>query len=62
MDQIKQMETPLAAHGVINVEMRVMEPPAGVSSFVATFQPFDLMKMIKEQVEEAAKQQQQPQR
>lgn len=56
MEQMKQMEPPLTAHGVINVEMRVMEPPAGVASFVASFQPFDPLKMLREQMEDATKQ------
>lgn len=58
LEQMKQPETPIAAHTVINVEIRVMEPPAGVASFVASFQPFDPLKILREQMEEAAKQKQ----
>lgn len=61
--QLQEKPVAIPPHGLVNVEMRVLEPPAGVASFVASFQPFDPMKMIKEQMEEAAKQQQQqPQR
>lgn len=59
--QFQEKPVAVPPHGLVNVEMRVMEPPAGVASFVASFQPFDPMKMIKEQMEEAAKQQQQQQ-
>lgn len=58
MEQMRQPEVPIAAGGVISVELRVIEPPAGVASFVAAFEPVDPLKMIREQLEEAAKQKQ----
>jgi hypothetical protein len=57
--QLQEKDMPISPKGVVNVEMRVMEPPAGVASFAATFQPFDPAKMFQEQMEEAMKQQQQ---
>jgi predicted Zn finger-like uncharacterized protein len=62
MKQMQEKELPIPPKGVVNVELRVVEPPAGVASFIAVFQPFDPVQMLKEQMEEAAKQQQQLQR
>lgn len=59
MKQLQEKETAIPPKGVVNVELRVMEPPAGVASFVAAFQPFDPAQMIRESMEEAMKQQQQ---
>lgn len=56
-EQMKQEDTPVPPHAVINVEMRVMEPPQGVASFVASFRPFDPLKILQEQMEEAAQRQ-----
>lgn len=56
MEHMKQKLTPLAAHGTMDVEMRVMEPPADVASFEASFLPFDLLKILREQLEEVKKQ------
>ncbi len=56
MENMKRPDTPLPAHGTMNVEMRVMEPPAEIASFDVAFQPFDPLKMLREELEEAKKQ------
>jgi len=55
LENMKQPETPLVAHGTMDVAMRVMDPAASVASFEASFLPFDPLKMLQEQLEETKK-------
>jgi predicted Zn finger-like uncharacterized protein len=56
IEHMRRKDTPLAAHGTMDVELRILEPPTGIASFDAAFEPFDPLKMIQEQIEEAKKQ------
>ncbi len=47
-----QKDLSVPPHGVISVELRVMEPPQGVASFVAVFRPFDPDKLKNDGMEE----------
>jgi predicted Zn finger-like uncharacterized protein len=42
--------------GTVNLEIRIMEPPAGVASFNVTLQPFDPVQLFKEMAEEQKQQ------
>ena len=42
----------LAPQGMVNFEVRIVEPPAGITSFMATLQQIDLMQLFREVAEE----------
>jgi hypothetical protein len=54
---LQERGVPIPPKGVVNFEIRIMEPPVGIATFNATLQKFDPLQMMKEAVE-AAKQQQ----
>jgi hypothetical protein len=59
LEHLRRKETPLPAHGTMDVELRMLEPPGGIATYEASFRPFDPLKMLREQMEEASKRQEQ---
>ncbi len=43
---------PLPPKGIVNFEIRIMEPPVGIATFNATLQKFDPLQMMKEAAED----------
>ncbi len=51
----KQLQEPgvmIPAHGSVNFEVRIMEPPVGIATFNPLLQPFDPVQLFKEMAEE----------
>ena len=49
---LKDQGTIIPPRGMVNFELRIMEPPVGIASFIVTLQPFDPIQMFKEMAEE----------
>ncbi len=51
----KQLQEPgviIPAHGSVNFEVRILEPPVGMATFNSLLQPFDPVQLFKEMAEE----------
>ncbi len=55
---IQERGAPLPPKGIVNFEIRIMEPPVGIATFNATLQKFDPLQMMKEAAEEVKQKQQ----
>ncbi len=55
---IQERGAPLLPKGIVNFEIRIMEPPVGIATFNATLQRFDPLQMMKEAAEEVKQKQQ----
>jgi len=56
---LQEKGSPIQPKGIVNFEIRVMEPPIGIATFNATLQTFDPLQMMKEAAEEMKQRQQQ---
>jgi hypothetical protein len=56
---LQERGAPIPPKGIVNFEIRVMEPPIGIATFNATLQKFDPLQMMKEAAEEVKQKQQQ---
>jgi len=58
---LQERGAPIPPKGIVNFEIRVMEPPIGIATFNATLQAFDPLQLMKEAAEEMKQKQQQQQ-
>jgi hypothetical protein len=49
---LQEQGAPIPPKGIVNFEIRIMEPPVGIATFNATLQKFDPLQMMKEAAEE----------
>jgi hypothetical protein len=56
---LQEQGAPIPPKGIVNFEIRIMEPPVGIATFNATLQKFDPLQMMKEAAEEMKQKQQQ---
>lgn len=49
---MKEKGAALQPKAVVNFEMRIMEPPVGITAFIVTPQPLDPVQMLKDMAEE----------
>jgi hypothetical protein len=56
---LQERGSPIQPKGIVNFEIRIMEPPVGIATFNATLQKFDPLQMMKEAAEEMKQKQQQ---
>ncbi len=59
MQNMQDKGVSIPPRGMVNFEIRVMEPPVGITSFNASLQKFDPMQMLKEAQEQLKQRQQQ---
>lgn len=52
MKNMQEKGVPLPPHSVMNFEIRVMEPPVGITTFLVIPQAFDPVQVLKEAAEE----------